>query len=191
MNTPAHMILSLSVFGKADAPKVTAAALAGALIPDLSLYLLSTWHLFVLGTSPQVVFDELYFSQMWQSIFRIDNSFILWGIGLGLALALRSAVGVALCGAALLHLGLDFPLHNDDGRAHFWPISNWVFQSPVSYWDPDHHARIVAPIEMIVSMVLCVVLWRRFAGWMMRGLIVLLGIAQALPGLMWLLIFSG
>ncbi|WP_245540885.1 hypothetical protein [Octadecabacter antarcticus] len=30
MNTPAHLIFGLAVFGKADASKVTAAALAGA-----------------------------------------------------------------------------------------------------------------------------------------------------------------
>ena len=48
----------------------------------------------------------------------------------------RSAVLIALFSAALVHLTLDFPLHNDDARAHFWPLTNWKFTSPVSYWDP-------------------------------------------------------
>ena len=56
MNTPAHLIFGLTAFGKAGRPSVTAAALAGAMLPDLSLYLLVGWHLQVLGTDPQVVF---------------------------------------------------------------------------------------------------------------------------------------
>ena len=80
MNTPAHLIFGLAAFGKREKAAVTAAALAGALIPDLSLYLLSGWHLLILGTSPDVVFGQLYFSDGWQSLFRIDNSMILWAV---------------------------------------------------------------------------------------------------------------
>jgi hypothetical protein len=87
---------------------------------------------------------------------------VLWGIGLGLAIALRSAWAIALCGSALMHLGFDFLLHHDDGRAHFWPLSNWIFQSPVSYWDPAHYGTWVGMIEISVSLILCVVIWRRF-----------------------------
>lgn len=117
MNTPAHLIFGLTAFGKAGRSAVTGAALAGALIPDLSLYLMAGWHLRVLGTPPNVVFGQLYFSDAWQSIFRIDNSIILWGIAFALGALYRSPVMIALCGAALLHLGFDFLLHNDDGRA--------------------------------------------------------------------------
>ena len=191
MNTPAHLIFGLAAFGKADMPKVTAAALTGAILPDLSLYLLAGTHLAILGTDPQVVFGQLYFSDAWQSIFRVDNSIVLWGIGLGLALAMRSAWAIALCGAALLHLGLDFPLHHDDGRAHFWPLSNWVFESPVSYWDRNHYGNIVGPIEIAVSLLLCGVLWRRFKGWLMRGFIVALGVLEAAPVFVWMFMFSG
>lgn len=191
MNTPAHLIFGLAVFGRADAPKITAAALAGAIIPDLSLYLLSGTHLILLGTDPEVVFGQLYFSDAWQGIFRIDNSFIVWGLLLGLGLALRSAWVIALAGAALLHIGLDFPLHHDDGRAHFWPITNWIFQSPLSYWDRDHHAGIIAPLEVGLSLILCAVLWRRFRGRAMRGLIATLGVLQAAPALFWVFVFAG
>lgn len=191
MNTPAHLIFGLAAFGKADAPKVSAAALAGALIPDLSLYLLATWHLFVLGTDPNVVFGELYFSDAWQGIFRIDNSMVLWGIGLGVAMAARSAWAFALCGAALLHLGLDFLMHHDDGRAHFWPLSDWIFQSPVSYWDPRHYGSLVGPIEIAVSLVCFGVLWRRYVGKAMRGLIAILALAEAAPIIIFGIMFAG
>jgi len=191
MNTPAHLIFGLAAFGRADAPRVTAAALAGALIPDLSLYLMAGTHLFLLGTPPEVVFGQLYFSEAWQSVFRIDNSFVLWGIAFALGVMARSPVAIALCGAALLHLLLDFPLHHNDGRAHFWPISNWIFASPVSYWDNRHYGGIVAPIEIVLSLAFCVLLWRRYTGRWMRALVVILGLCEAAPAIIFRLMFHG
>lgn len=189
MNTPAHLIFGLTAFGKAGRPAVTAAAFAGALIPDLSLYLLAGTHLVLLGTSPEIVFGELYFSNAWQSIFRIDNSIILWTIALGLAAMVRAPVAVAFCAAALLHLGLDFLFHHDDGRAHFWPLANWIFQSPVSYWDPNHYGRIIGAAEVAVSLLCCGVLWQRYRHRAMRGLIVLLGGMEFAPFVIWAVVF--
>lgn len=190
MNTPAHLIFGLTAFGRADSRAVTAAALAGALIPDASLYLMAGWHMNVLGTSPQVVFNQLYFSDTWQAVFRVDNSFILWGIAFGLAWGAGSRWAMALTGAALLHIALDFPLHHDDGRAHFWPISTWIFQSPVSYWDPAHHGRIVGALEIVAALIACIFLWRRYLGAWMRAFIVVLALVQAVPGIMFAIMFS-
>lgn len=102
--------------------------MTGAVLPDLSLYLMAGTALFILGIAPQVVFDELYFSRAWQTVFAIDNSFVVWGVLLALALYHRVQWAVALTGAAMLHLSLDFPLHHDDGRPHFWPFSDWVLK---------------------------------------------------------------
>lgn len=185
MYTPTHLIFGVAAFGRADARHVTAAALCGALIPDLSLYLLAGTHLLILGTDPQVVFGQMYYSDAWQSIFRIDNSFVVWGVVLGLGVALRRAWMIALAGAALLHIGLDFPFHHDDGRAHFWPISTWVFESPVSYWDPAHYGSILTPLELLASWAACIWLWLRFNGRAMRGLIVLFALLQSPVAVGW------
>lgn len=190
MNTPAHLIFGLTAFGRANRPAVTCAALAGAIIPDLSLYLMAGAHLIVLGTDPQIVFGQLYYSAAWQSIFRIDNSMILWGIALVLGIMARSQVVIALCGAALLHLVLDFAFHHNDGRAHFWPISNWIFESPLSYWDPSHYGNLVGPIEVLASLACCIVLWRRFVGKWMRIFIVALAGMEALPGIVFAVMFA-
>ena len=190
MNTPAHLIFGLAAFAKPDAQRVTLAAGMGALLPDLSLYLLAGTSLFVLGIPAETVFGELYFSESWQLIFRIDNSFILWGLGLGAALWWRSDWGTALTGAALLHLSLDFPLHHDDGRAHFWPLTDWIFQSPFSYWDRDHYADVIGPIEMVASAILCAVLWRRFRTLWSRIGILALACAQILPTFIWMFVFD-
>ncbi|MBM1221628.1 cobalamin biosynthesis protein CobQ [Ponticoccus sp. SC2-23] len=189
MNTPAHLIFGMTAFGKAGQKGLTAAAFAGALIPDLSLYILAGSHLLVLGTAPDVVFGQLYYSQTWQSIFRIDNSILLWGIALMGAILARAPIAVAFCGAGLLHLGLDMPFHHDDGRAHFWPLTDWVFQSPVSYWDRDHYGLWVGGIEIAAALACCVVLWRRFVALAWRALIIVLAFVEALPGLVWAFVF--
>lgn len=191
MNTPAHLIFGMAAFGKPAQTRIIMAALAGAMIPDLSLYLMAGYQLQIVGTPARVVFGEMYFSMQWQQIFRIDNSIVLWGMALCLALGMKSRFWVALCGAALLHLFLDFPLHHDDGRAHFWPLSTWIFESPVSYWDWRHHGRIVGMIEMGLSGALCVWMFFRFERLWERVMILLLGALEILPRLFFALIFSG
>lgn len=190
MNTPNHLILGAAAFAKPNAPWITAAALLGALFPDLSLYFLAGWHLLVLGTEPQIVFGQLYYSDAWQSIFAVDNSFILWGIALGAAVLSKKPAFIAFTGAAFLHLLFDFPLHNYDARQHFWPLTNWVFISPFSYWDSAHHGATIARLEIALSLVLLAVLWRRFAGMWQKIAIGAAGLIQLAPSLIWMFVFS-
>jgi len=67
-----------------------------------------------------------------------------------------------MSGAAFVHLMCDFPLHVDDARAHFWPLTMWKFESSISYWDSDHHGNIVSTLEFLLVCVMLGVLWRRF-----------------------------
>lgn len=185
MNTPAHLIIGAAAFGRIEPRWTLAAALAGALAPDLSLYLMVGWHLLIAGTEARVVFGELYFSDAWQAVLSVDNSFILWGAALGVALWRRWWVLVAFTGAALLHIALDFPLHAGDGRPHFWPLSDWVYDSPLSYWDRGHHATWVGPIELALCAVFAVVLWRRFRTWPWRVVFAVLLLAEAGTNNIW------
>lgn len=172
MNTPAHLLLGAAAFGRRGGRGVCLAAMVGALMPDLSLYVMAGTALFVMHIPARRVFDELYFSEAWQTVFAVDNSFIVWGVLLGLAFWSARPAAIAFCAAALLHLAFDFPLHHDDGRPHFWPLTGWVYESPVSYWDVRQGARYVAPVEAGLSVVSAVMLWRARLGWAM-GLVVL------------------
>ncbi|RYH02235.1 cobalamin biosynthesis protein CobQ [Salipiger sp. IMCC34102] len=183
MNTPAHLIFGLAAFGRPKAGRITLAALAGGLVPDLSLYLLAGWQLAVMGTDPQVVFGTMYYSALWQGIFRVDNSVPLWAVLAAVGLLWRSPVVVAFAGSGLLHLALDFPLHHDDARAHFWPLTDWVFASPLSYWDPAHFGGVIGPIEVGACVILSLWLWRRFRSRAMRGLIAALAVLEVTPAL--------
>ena len=139
----------------------------------------------------RIIFGELYFSDTWQAIFAVDNSIPLWTALLALGAALRRPWIASLAGAALLHLVFDLALHNDDARRHFWPLSNWVFVSPVSYWDPAHYGRIVAPVETAVTLALCASIWIRHHGeaWV-RAAAALLGAAQLAPMVLWAVMFA-
>jgi len=58
MNTPAHVIIGAAAFARRDRPAVTGAAFAGGLLPDLSLYLMAGWAIWVQGIAPRIVFDD-------------------------------------------------------------------------------------------------------------------------------------
>lgn len=161
MNTPAHLLLGAAMFARPGTTRLLIAAFAGAALPDVSLYLMAGTALFVLGIPPGVVFNDLYFSDAWQTVFAIDNSFVVWGVLLAVALWRKVPWAVALTGAAVLHLCLDFPLHHDDGRPHFWPLSGWVFESPLSYWDRAQGAMWIAPLEAALAIAAGVALWVR------------------------------
>ncbi|MEM9267775.1 MAG: cobalamin biosynthesis protein CobQ [Pseudomonadota bacterium] len=190
MNTPAHLIIGAAIFAKPGQPKVTSAALLGAILPDLSLYLLAGWALFVQGLSPNHVFGTLYFSPAWQQIFAVDNSVFVWAGLIGLGLVLRQKWLWVLAAAALIHVACDFPLHHDDGRAHFWPLSNWVFESPVSYWDPQAYGTPVGVLEALLCLGLLTVLWRRFDSLWVRALLGVAAVAQIAPYILFAVMFA-
>jgi len=191
MNTPAHLIFGAAAFARHAQPAVTSAAIFGALLPDLSLYLLVFWALVIDGLSAEVVFGRLYFSDLWQGIFAVDNSFVLWGFVLVLGLWFRARLVTVFAASGLLHILFDFLLHHDDARRHFWPASDWVFVSPVSYWDPSHFGNIAGPVEVAVSLLLCLVLWHRFRSVTARALITLAALAEAAPPLIFGFLFMG
>lgn len=187
MNTPAHLIVGSAAFGRDR--KTLWAALAGGLLPDLSLYLLVFWAMFIHQIPENVIFNQLYFSDSWQRIFAVDNSFFLWGAVLAAGLSLKARPVVAFAGSGLVHIGSDFLLHHDDGRAHFWPLSDWVFESPLSYWDSSHHALFVGPILALLTLVCTVILWRRFGHWGWRIAFALLLAAELNTLRSWVLYF--
>lgn len=189
LNTPAHILLGAATFGRAGPKRVLFAAMAGGLAPDLSLYILAGTSLFLLQIPPQVVFDELYFSTQWQTIFAIDNSIFLWLALLGAAFWQGATRWMAFAGAGLLHVCLDFPLHAGDGRAHFWPVTNWVFHSPLSYWDSAHHASVVVPIGVVLCFAALIALLIRRHGTAVSVLFVALFAAELWVARQWLVFF--
>lgn len=178
MHTQAHLIIGTAAFAKPNQWKINLAAIIGSLVPDLSLYLLSVYYLYFAGVSPGIVFGQMYYSDQWQNIFSVDNSFFVWGIIVGAGFYFKNDVVKIFGLAGCLHLALDLPLHNDDGREHFWPLSDWIYSSPISYWDPDHYGNIFGPLEALLCIILCVILFFRFRSIKARAGIILLGFLE-------------
>ena len=162
MNTPAHLIVGTALFSSEQKPGTYLAALFGAMAPDISLYVMVAVSIWVMGVPAETVFREYYYSDAWQSVFAVDNSFILWGLLLGLAFWRAWPRIIAFASAGLAHLALDFPLHTHDARQHFWPVSDWVFHSPFSYWDSRAHAGVIGPMEYGLAIACAVLLFRKF-----------------------------
>ena len=114
---------------------------------------------------------------------------MLWGVGLAIAIWRKATWAIALCGAALLHLALDFPVHTHDARMHFWPISDWRFISPYSYWDQSHGGHIIGTIEIVLVILLAGYLIWNFKDRWLRLAFAALALLQVAPFLIWRLVF--
>ena len=70
MNTPLHLILGAAAFDKRGAPRVTWAAVLGAFMPDLSLYVMAGGALYPFDTPRHQVFVQLHCSDMGRTYVR-------------------------------------------------------------------------------------------------------------------------
>ena len=161
MNTIAHLVIAAAALSRKSDAMRNRAVTMGAVLPDASMFVFFAWSRWQ-GWTGTETWDVRYWTEPWQSLGAISNSFALFAALLALALWRKwSFVGV-LCAAALLHILCDFALHADDAHRHFWPLSDWRFVSPVSYWDPAHLGWLGAAIETVSLLLASTILWQRF-----------------------------
>ena len=187
MNTPAHLVVNLAVLGGGTRGRFTREIVAGAILCDLPMVLFFAWETLVEGSSQAFIWGHAYFEAGWQLFFDLFNSIPLALIGLLAALAARRAGVALLFASVLLHTLLDLPLHHDDGHGHFWPLSDWRFESPVSYWDAAHHGAWGALLESVLVVLCCGVLWQRARRAWQRLALALYGTLQVLA---WVLVYG-
>jgi membrane-bound metal-dependent hydrolase YbcI (DUF457 family) len=171
MNTPSHMLIGAAVFARPLSSATLLAALAGGLAPDLPMFAMVLWATRVVGVPEHEVFGRLFFSETWQSVFAVDHSFLVWAGLIGLAIWRGNVIARAFAGAGLLHALADFLTHHDDARRQFWPVSDWVFRSPVSYWDARFYGNAFGMFEIILVATLTVLLCWRLTRWRERVLV--------------------
>lgn len=156
VNTPTHALVSLAALGRRGDRARNAAAVLGAVLPDLPIFVLFVVARYALGQPSGVIWTRTYFEPGWQLAVDVAHSVPLALVGLAVAHARQSGPGRALFASLVLHSALDFPVHTDDAHRHFLPLSTWRFHSPVSYWDPRAYGREVAAVEIAASLVLAV-----------------------------------
>lgn len=178
MMSQTHVLLSAAAFTRPDKPVRNAAAIVGAILPDASIYLMFGLMRFQ-GVEPRRIWGDIYWQEPWQFFSAVSNSFPLFLAVFLLGLFLQrqagtralEIVGVFMAGlglSAMLHLAFDFPVHADDAHRHFWPVSDWRFFSPFSYWDSSHFGDYVRLLEGVLGIAVSAILLRRFKDWWVR-----------------------
>ncbi len=166
MNTPTHSLLALALLSKRGEPKRNRAVFIGSLIPDAAIYLWAPYQMWVKGVSGEVLWRDLYFQPPMQTAIALFNSIPIYLVLAGLGWVMRAKLWgkllLVFALAALIHMATDLPVHGHDAYRHFWPLTDWRFHSPVSYWEADLHAGWVSLIEALIGLACIIVLWRRF-----------------------------
>lgn len=171
MNTPAHAVVTLLVLGRRSRPELNAPLAFGAVLPDAPMFVFYLWEKLLAGTPERVIWGSAYFEPTWQAFFDVFNSLPIIALGLLLARGLGAPRLLACFAAMGVHALCDLPLHREDGHRHFFPLSDWRFMSPVSYWDPSHHGGVFGAFEIGLVVVGCAVLARRHDTRLARGLL--------------------
>ena len=182
MMSQTHVLVASALLARPGKPLRNTAVLLGSFVPDAAIYALFVWSKLT-GIPERQVWDEIYWNPPWSEWVAAGNSVFIYGallfIGFVLLRAVPAAFRIGLvltlfALAAFTHLAGDFPVHVADAHRHLWPVSDWTFQSPVSYWDRNHYGGIFSLFEAALGLALCVVLWRRFRAWWVRGALALL-----------------
>ncbi len=160
MNTPSHAILNLFAIDRAFSltPALRWAAIGGGILPDLPIFGFYIWAKFAARLPESKIWSEAYYWPVTQAIVAVFHSIPIAVFLLAIATWQRWPVVQVLCLSCILHDLGDLPLHNSDAHRHFFPLSDWRFISPVSYWNPQHYGAIAAAVEFgmvaIASLVL-------------------------------------
>ncbi len=184
MMSPTHSLLALAVLAKQGERPRNWAVFIGSTLPDLAIYLWAPYKHYVNGVSSETMWGELYFAPPMQNLIAYFNSAPIYAALALLGYAMRAKLWGKLllffALAALLHIATDFPVHADDAYRHFWPLTDWRFYSPLSYWDIDHHASWVGLIDIAIAAASGFILWQRFPARWARAILALLAIGYLL-----------
>ena len=175
MNTPAHAVVNLLILGRKAKPGHSLPIVIGSILPDLPMVLFYLYEKLLMRVPEQVIWSTLYFTPRWQHFFDFFNSLPLMLGGLLLARRFGPPWLMPFLFSMVLHVFGDLPLHHDDAHAHFFPLSNWRFESPVSYWDPSYYGNLFAPVEAMIVVIGSIVLFRRYPSVWARILVASVG----------------
>ncbi len=151
MNTPAHAIINLLLFGKRHRKTHSVAIIAGALIPDapmLGFYLWEKMH----GIAEHVIWGTRYYQAAWQGLFNSFHSFPILALATWIAWRTRHSGWAIFFASMFCHSLWDIPVHHSDAHAHFFPLSDYRFISPISYWEPAHFGLWVSALEISIML---------------------------------------
>ncbi len=152
MHTLGHIAINLAILGRKENAKYALPLVIGAVLPDIPIYLYYLYQKFVLKMPEIFIWGIGYYLPEWQTLFNTFHSFIIIFLLYFLADELKKEWFKTLFAGMILHSMFDFPVHSEDAHAHFFPVSGWKFESPVSYWNPEHYGIIGAGAEIVLVL---------------------------------------
>ncbi len=183
MITTSHIIYSWALAKKTQAantlqPKRTLAFVLGALFPDTPTYLFFLVCGVLLGYSGQDMWGDMYFNSGWAIPITLTHSFILWPTLIAAASYFGWKFVQWFSISAFFHALVDFCVHTDDAYRHFWPVSNWKFHSPISYYNSSEYGQYVSAFDSLLVLALLIFLATCYSGkwrWFTYTLFILYG----------------
>ncbi|MEM9771399.1 MAG: hypothetical protein AAF889_07335 [Cyanobacteria bacterium P01_D01_bin.73] len=183
MNTPSHAIINLAILGRKKRPDWNWPIVLGSLIPDLAMFVFYGWAKLISRLPERQIWDVAYYEPFWQNVFDVWNSIPLSLVGIGVGVWVNrqekwrqwqwlGTVIAICCASVLLHCLVDLPVHREDAHRHFWPLTNARFESPISYWDPNHYGNIFSLFEIALVLILSLYVFRLIRSWWGKGLLV-------------------
>ncbi|MDX8404646.1 MAG: hypothetical protein R8K50_00670, partial [Mariprofundus sp.] len=130
-----------------------------ALLPDAPMLLFYIQEK-IQGVSEHVIWSELYYHPGWQALFNTFHSFPLLALACYAAWRARMRATAVFFASMFCHSLFDFPVHHSDAHQHFFPLSDYRFISPISYWDPAHYGLWVGSLELLIVVA--------GGGWLLR-----------------------
>ncbi len=171
MHTPTHAVVNLALLGRKSGAARSWAIAIGGVLPDVPAIAFHVYYRLI-RQWPEEMIQGAGIINGWRIATMVLHAFPIWLVVLGVAAWRRSTVATAFAASMLLHAALDFPVHHGDALRHFWPISDWRFISPVSYWDVHFHAAWVRLVELALLLAGSFVLWRRHrSAWLRAALV--------------------
>ena len=145
---------------------------AGAVLPDVPAIAFHAYYRLIRHW-PEEMIQRTGVINPWKTATMVLHAFPVWLVLLGVAAWRRWTLPTALAATLLLHAALDLPVHHGDALRQLWPISNYRFISPVSYWDPNFHAAWVRLVELSMLLGATWLLWRRYhSPWLRTALVI-------------------
>jgi hypothetical protein len=163
---------------------------SGAAVPDVAIFVFFIWYTLFDPIPQRVMWSEYAFLVEWQFVFSMFHSFPLWVITSIAFLLLKMPRSALFCLAVLLSALQDFLVHHDDGHGHFFPFSDYRFESPISYWDPAHYGWYASAAEVILVLGASVWAYRRLETRWGKSFLVLTFVSLVATQGFWAVLFS-
>ncbi len=176
MNTPSHAIVNLALLIDQQPEAILPIAI-GAVLPDVPMFVMYFWARGIRRQCERQIWRETYWTPFWQTINHSFHSIPLAAIAAISAHFAGWQLAELLFLSAILHSLGDLPIHNHDAHRHFLPFSHFRFISPLSYWDPRHHGRIVSLVEKLLVLAATLYIFPMLDSWLARGLLVTVNLA--------------